>query len=181
MRSLTLQLTVPTTTSRALCRASLSARAVAFRVGATWLTIVALAMITGCNRNPMRVAVSGQVLIDGEPLKYGQVVFVPKRGRPSTADLDETGHFSLTSFNPNDGAAQGVHQIAVFGNEQLDESRTKWHAPRKYSFYDSSGLTQEINGPTDSLVINLTWKGDKQGKPYIEVSTSAPDSSKKGQ
>jgi hypothetical protein len=176
----TIQRDVPTTASRAISRASLPARAATFRVGMAWMIIVALAMITGCNRNPKRVAVSGQVLIDGEPLKYGQVVFVPKGGRPSTADLDETGHFTLTSFNPDDGAAKGAHQIAVYANEQLDDTRTKWHAPRKYSFYNSSGLTQEINGPTDSVVINLTWKGDKLGKPYIEASTGATEGSKRG-
>jgi hypothetical protein len=169
-----------TTTSRALARGSFSPRAMWFVLGMMWLAMVALATVAGCNRNPLRVAVSGHVLIDGEPLKYGQVVFVPKGGRPSTADLDENGHFTLTSFDPDDGAAQGVHQIAVYANEQLDDTRTKWHAPRKYSFYNSSGLTQEIDGPTESLVINLTWKGDQQGKPYIEVSTRAPAGSKTG-
>jgi len=142
--------------------------------------MVVLATVAGCNRNPERVAVSGQVLIDGEPLRYGQVVFVPKGSRPSTADLDENGRFTLTSFDPNDGAALGVHRIAVFANEQLDQTRTKWHAPRKYSFYNSSGLTQEITGPTDSLVINLTWEGDEQGKPYIEVSFGPLEASKTG-
>jgi hypothetical protein len=41
----------------------------------------------------------------------------------------------------------------------------KWHAPKKYFRYKSSGLTEEITGPTDSLVINLTWDG---GKPFVE-------------
>ena len=144
------------------------------------LLLVVLATVAGCNRNHERVAVSGQVLIDGEPLKYGQVVFVPKGSRPSTADLDENGRFTLTSFDPNDGAALGVHRIAVFANEQLDATRTKWHAPRKYSFYNSSGLRQEITGPTDSLVINLTWKGDENGKPFVEISASPLGPSKKG-
>jgi len=174
----TRQLAVSTTTSCALGRGSPPPRALAFVVGTTWLTVVALTTVAGCNRNPERVAVSGQVLIDGEPLKYGQVVFVPKGGRPSTADLDENGRFMLTSFDPKDGAALGVHQIAVYANEQLDQTRTKWHAPRRYSFYSSSGLTQEITGPTDSLVIELTWIGDKQGKPFVEVSAAPLEPSK---
>ena len=38
----------------------------------------------------------------------------------------------------------------------------------------------EITGPTDSLVINLTWKGGEQGKPYIEVSFGPLEASKTG-
>jgi hypothetical protein len=155
-----------------------SLRGPVLAVGMACLAFAAIA--SGCNQKPERVSVSGQVLIDGEPLRYGQVMFVPKGGRPSTADLDENGRFTLSSFDANDGAALGVHRVAVFGNEQLDQTRTKWHAPRKYSSYNNSGLTQEITGPTDSLVINLTWEGDEQGKPYIEVTFGPLEASKTG-
>jgi hypothetical protein len=180
MTSQTRQLAILTTILTPFERGTLWPTAGAFVLSATWLTMVVMAAVAGCNKNPNRVAVSGQVLIDGQPLEYGQVMFVPKGGRPSTADLDKNGRFTLTSFDPNDGAALGVHQIAVYANEQLDQTRTKWHAPKKYSSYSSSGLTQEITGPTDSIVINLTWKGEKQDKPYIEVSASSPHSSKTG-
>jgi len=143
--------------------------------------VVCAAMVlaaAGCNKTPDRVVVSGQVLIDGEPLKYGQVRFVPVGGRPSDADLDENGRFTLTSFKPADGAALGVHKIAVFANEQLDGVRTKWHAPKKYSYYQTSELSKEITGPTDDLVIELTWKGDEKGKPFIETERSVKEVSK---
>jgi hypothetical protein len=179
MRSQSRRSNTSTTTWGAVAGGWPSPRRLAFVVGASWLAIAALATLAGCSRNSQRVSVSGQVLIDGEPLRYGQVVFVPKGTRPSTADLDENGRFTLTSFDPNDGAALGVHQIAVFANEQLDQTRTKWHAPQKYSFYKTSGLTQEITGPTDSLVIELTWKGDEQGKPHIEVSAAPLEAAKK--
>jgi hypothetical protein len=107
-------------------------------------------------------------------------MFVPKGGRPSTADLGENGRFTLTSFDSNDGAALGVHQVAVYANQQLNQTRTKWHAPRKYSSYHSSGLTHEITGPTDSLVIELTWKGDQHGEPYVEVSPGPLEHSRTG-
>jgi hypothetical protein len=137
-----------------------------------------LAMTAGCEKNPDRVAISGQVLIDGQPLRYGQVRFVPQGGRPSDAELDENGRFTLTSFKPGDGAALGVHRIAVFANEQLDGTRTKWHAPKKYSYYESSGLTREITGPADDVLIELTWKGDEHGKPFIETGWGPKEASK---
>ena len=155
------------------------ARTNAFRLPiAAALCASGLAAIVGCEKNPDRVAIAGQVLIDGQPLRYGQIRFVPKGGRPSDAELDENGRFTLTSFKPGDGAALGVHRIAVFANEQLDDTRTKWHAPKKYSYYDTSGLTQEITGPTEDIVIKLTWEGDEKGKPFIETDKGPKESSK---
>lgn len=136
------------------------------RVGAAALWAVGCGLAAGCGGNPDRVAVSGQVLIDGEPLRYGQIVFIPPQGRPSRADIDAEGRFALSSFDPRDGAALGVHQIAVFANEQLNQQDTRWHAPKKYSNHRTSGLTQEISGPTDSVVVNLSWEG---GKPFVET------------
>ncbi len=151
-----------------------STRTLGFAASALVLTAIA-----GCDKTPQRVAVSGQVLIDGQPLKYGVVRFVPKGGRPSDADLDENGRFTLTSFKPGDGAAMGVHQIAIFANEQLnDAGDMKWYAPKRYRNYTSSGLTQEITGPTDTVVINLTWKGDEHGKPFVEKSNAPVEPSK---
>jgi hypothetical protein len=162
-------------------RFDISTAAICVRVAlGMGLACVALTTIAGCNKNPARITTSGQVLIDGEPLRYGQVLFVPKGGRPSDADLDENGRFTLSSFDTNDGAALGTHQVAVFANEQLDATRTKWHAPRRYSYYQSSGLTEEITGPRDDIVINLTWKGDPKGKPYIDVDTAPLEPSKTG-
>lgn len=131
------------------------------------LVVFALGLVAaGCNRNPTRVPVSGQVLIDGEPLVHGQVAFIPESGRPSSGVLDEQGRFTLSSFAPNDGAALGVHQIAVIAQEALSDTETKWHAPKKYANHETSGLTWEITGPTDSVVINLSWEG---GKPFVEI------------
>jgi hypothetical protein len=111
------------------------------------------------------------VLIDGEPLKYGAVIFVPEAGRSSTGALDEHGHFSLTCFTPNDGALLGKHKVQIFASEQVSEYVTRNYAPKKYGGVTTSGLTQEITGPTDSVKIELTWKGNDPGKPYDEHFT----------
>src|SRR4029078_12895844 len=81
-------------------------------------SIILLIAIPGCDKHPTRVPVSGQVLIDGEPLKYGAVVFVPESGRSSIGTLDERGHFSLTCFTPKDGALLGKHKVQVLANER---------------------------------------------------------------
>jgi hypothetical protein len=125
----------------------------------------------GCGPGkPERVQVSGQVLIDGKPLPCGQIFFVPSGSRPSRAPIDSEGRFVLSSFSDKDGAAIGTHRIGVYGNEQLDGNKTKWHAPKKYCDYNTSGLQKEITGSTDNLVIELTWAG---GAPFVEGDRGA--------
>ena len=129
--------------------------------------ILVIAALVGCSDGrPARLAVSGQVLIDGKPLTYGYIRFVPQGGRPSGGRLDEQGRFTLSCYGENDGIIPGVHRVEVDGSEPLSATKRKWHAPKKYFRYRTSELTQEITGPTDSLVVNLTWNG---GKPFVET------------
>lgn len=131
---------------------------------------IGLAVIAGCgDGRPARVPVSGQVLIDGQPLTYGFVRFLPEGTRGSGGQLDSDGRFALTCFEPNDGATLGMHRVEVYACEALSPTKFKWHAPKKYASYAISGLQQEIKGPNDKLVINLTWEG---GRPFVEVEES---------
>jgi hypothetical protein len=97
------------------------------------------------------------------------VRFLPTGARGSGGALDENGRFTLTCFDPNDGATVGVHRVEVSACEGLSTTKFKWHAPKKYASYATSGLQQEIKGPNDKLVINLTWDG---GQPFVEVEES---------
>ena len=85
--------------------------------------------------------------------------------------LDQNGHFSLTCFTPNDGALPGKHKVQVIATEQVSEYVSRIHAPKKYGGVATSGITEEVTGPTDSLKIELTWKGNPPGKPYTESFT----------
>jgi hypothetical protein len=127
--------------------------------------VVAMAVIGCGDGRPKRLQVSGQVLIDNQPLSYGFIRFVPQGGRPAGGRLDEQGRFTLSSYGANDGIVPGLHRVEVDASEEISSTQKKWHAPKKYFRYKSSGLEQEITGPTDSLVINLTWDG---GKPFVE-------------
>ncbi|WP_146453297.1 hypothetical protein [Bythopirellula polymerisocia] len=108
---------------------------------------------------------SGQVLIDGEPLTHGFIRFVPEVGRQAAARLDEEGRFTLSTYEKHDGVTPGIFKIEVDGSEEISAKKRKWHAPKKYFRYSTSDLTQSITEPTDSLVINLTWDG---GEPFVE-------------
>ena len=136
------------------------------------LPFVALLFAVGCDDRPVRVPVSGKVLIDGEPLAYGAVIFVPEGGRQSSGILDANGSFKLTCFEKDDGALIGMHRVQVLAGDTINNTTTKWYAPKKYADRRTSGLVQEIKGPTDSVVIDLTWKGNSPDKPFMERAES---------
>ena len=123
-------------------------------------------MFAGCSDGrPKRVQVAGQVLIDGLPLKYGFISFVPANARPSNCKLDSDGRFRLSCFEHADGAVLGTHRVAVNAGEPIGGDKVRWHAPKKYLLTETSQLEQEITDATQDLVIKLTWDGRK---PFIE-------------
>ena len=120
----------------------------------------------GCNNEQAGlVKVSGQVLIDGEPLTQGVIRLAPAGSRSSAGSLDEQGRFTLGCYGLDDGAFIGSHQVEVAASEVLSATEIRWHAPKKYADINTSGLTTEITEATDSLKIELTWDG---GEPFIE-------------
>lgn len=132
------------------------------RLSPAFLAAVAACVVVGCGDGlPKRVPVSGTVLVDGEPLVYGRVMFVPEGMRPSAAEVDQEGRFTLRCFDGEDGAVLGMHRVQVSASD-LRGPRPIWHAPRKYADFRTSGLTQEITEAADDVVIELTWEGEKR-------------------
>lgn len=133
------------------------------------LLLVGLTMVTSAGCNDQRqglVPVAGQVLIDGQPLSKGVIRFAPEGGRGSAGTINSDGRFTLGSYEAADGALVGVHKIMIVAREQITDTTAKWHAPKQYASFQTSGLTAEITEPTDGLKIELTW-GDQKG-PFID-------------
>ena len=152
--------------ARKACRGGEGAGALGQRIAVLCSLSAVVVVTTGCgDGRPERKLVSGQVLIDGKPLTYGYVRFVPKDSRPSQADLDDNGRFTLSCYGAQDGVVPGVHKVEVNGAEYVSSTEILWHSPKKYSSFRFSPLTQEVSDATDSLVINLSWDG---GKPFRE-------------
>jgi hypothetical protein len=136
--------------------------------GVPWIGLILSALaIAGCgDGRPQRVPVSGQVRIDGKPLRSGGIRFFPTDGRPSTGTIDSEGRFSLSTFEPNDGCSLGNHRVAVISVDELNSNTRRWNVPKIYTSPDTSNITQTIERTTDSLMIELTW-GSTKG-PIIE-------------
>lgn len=122
-------------------------------------------LITGCNSKPNYLEVSGRVLIDGEPVPGGDIKFVPQGGKPSGGSIDEEGNFKLTCFDGEPGVIPGKHRVEVICSDIINATTLRWNAPKKYANFRTSGLEFEINEPSDSFVIDLSWEGKK---PYVE-------------
>lgn len=132
------------------------------------LMLCLLVTVAGCGESgPKVVPVAGKVLIDGEPLDYGYIRFVPKQGRASSAELESDGSFELRYSPDKMGAVLGSHRVEVAANETLGPTKVVWHAPKKYASIGTSGLSQDIAGPQEDLVIELDWGG--QEGPLEEV------------
>ena len=137
------------------------------------LLLVGLLFVAGCDDGrPLRVPVSGQVLIDGKPVAAGIIKLVPKDARPAYGQLDEEGRFTLTTFDKDDGCVEGTHRVMVLGRRK-ENGRNRWLAPKKYWSPKNREISATIEGATDSLVIRLTWDG---GKPFSERIAGQPSS-----
>lgn len=141
-----------------------------------WMAVLPLLMIfcAGCSDGrPVRVPVAGRVTIDGQPVAKGYILFIPEGNRSAQARIDAQGNFVLGTFEETDGAVLGKHRVAVISREVLSPTKIRWLAPQKYVDPRLSPLTVTIDGPTDSLPIELSWEG---GKPFIEESQTQGDS-----
>jgi hypothetical protein len=87
-----------------------------------------LLILTGCNRSGLQglVLCSGVVTTDGSPLAGVTVTLIPdKEGaaenakqRNALATTDASGHFTMTTLNPNDGVYPGKYRVQITKYEQ---------------------------------------------------------------
>lgn len=135
------------------------------------LALVLIIGLAGCG-GPKIVPVSGQVLMNGEPLKVeGFVRFEPRDARPAIGKIDpETGRFTLTTFEDGDGCLVGEHKVAVIANVTIAATgQLVSLIPEKYSDANTSGLKVNIEEPTDSLEIELTGELKKAPKQRTDM------------
>ncbi len=150
-----------------------------------WLVFIALGgTFSGCwSRGPETIPVQGIVTLDGKPVEGATVSFSPKAaGRPATGTTDAAGHFSLTTFEPGDGAVPGEHVVTVSkiksSGQQFDMStipagrdvmplsgptstggiKIQWEVPPKYADPKTSGFTIDVKSGMEPVKLELKSK-----------------------
>lgn len=125
------------------------------------LVILLMAAIAGgCgDGREYPVKASGQVFLNGQPLKFegdGFIQVVPKNSRAATGRIDpQDGSFTLTTSVPGDGVMPGEHAVTVKVIAAGRGGNAVALLPEAYASTSSSGLTVTIDGPTDTLRIDL--------------------------
>jgi hypothetical protein len=140
----------------------------------TALSLLAAAALaaTGCSPapsdRPKTVPVRGLVNYKGQPLAGAKVNFFNQQAnRTAIGETGGDGRFTLTTFEPGDGAVPGPQQVTVRKFDVIDRAKPgydyvekgetaplpeeKWHTPKKYATPGTSGLTAEVTdgGPND--------------------------------
>lgn len=126
-----------------------------------WAAVALAVSVMGCDSGQERVPVSGRVLIDGQPLKTGTVMVAPSNDRAAFGEIDSEGRFTLTTEKEGDGCVVGSHRATVTATEILNPNETRLLIPFRYSDLSASTLTVTIEGPTEDLLIELLWEGDR--------------------
>ena len=151
-----------------------------FRFGGTAGLVLAvmIALFAGCGPSgPRLVPVSGQVMIDGQPLATGVPGFIqviPSEGRAASGTIDpQTGKFKLTTLAPDDGCVLGTHRVTVSMNQVVGVENVSL-IPEKYSDLSKTDLQVTVEGPTDSMVIELSGPL-KKARPETSPISNDPN------
>ena len=130
------------------------------------LFTLAILLLVGCGDGADRLptaAVSGTVTLDGQPLKKGDVTFVPQdgSGRPATGTIQSDGSFILGTYDDDDGAVLGQHRVAVVCQEPRglppNDGGTRSLVPLLYTNPGTSELVYEVTAEGDNdFKIELT-------------------------
>ncbi|QDV71150.1 hypothetical protein Poly24_48840 [Rosistilla carotiformis] len=109
--------------------------------------------------------VSGQVLLNGEPLDQATVIFQPvgPEGKPGTAVTDADGRFEVQTFDPGDGLTEGTHRVAIKKSGMVDKAGNivaevgepgsvteKNFVPTQYSDFEKSGIEIVVTASDDN-------------------------------
>ena len=135
------------------------------RIRIALLLSVCMAVVGGCGSNPHPELrrVSGTVTYNGEPVADATVAFYNNASsRLATGRTDATGQFSLTSYNPQDGALPGEHRVVVTKSESsgdeevalsMDEAvqtrpkrtRSRQLLPKEYGSEDTTPIVVQVS------------------------------------
>lgn len=134
----------------------------------TWSAVVIalLCCSAGCSDRPKAYRAGGLVLFaDGKPVQDGRIE-VRFTEQPYTARgiIDREGRFRLTTFETDDGAIAGRHEVLVIQRFTADIDDMAAHhrhasqlrqVDRKYSSYATSGLEITIDPAGDNSSLKL--------------------------
>jgi len=115
--------------------------------------------LAGCAPGyPETARVSGTITLNGRPLNTGEIQFISTTGMIAYGRVQPDGSYRLTSFQPDDGAVPGKHQVIIrpIPTHQTYGMVGLIAIPDRYADPNTSGLTAEVNPGINSIPFELT-------------------------
>ncbi len=133
----------------------------------SWPAGLLLLFLGGCG-GPKYYPVSGQVLLDGQPVAQAAVMFHPRSAGPvGSAVTDEKGNYHLVTANQA-GALAGEYDVTITKQRtrgvRADETveagglRVDWLVPPRYSLAGKSELKASVPSAPPRYDFSLTSK-----------------------
>lgn len=133
-------------------------------LSAVLVSCLAVTLVAGCApANPQgRLAVSGNVTFEGQPLDHGTIQFTPIEGEAGvgTGAMIQNGAYSLEAHQ---GLPPGKYRVRIFSGEQaggaveempgMSEEAPKERIPAEYNM--ESNLEADVSAGNTSFDFNL--------------------------
>lgn len=126
--------------------------------------LVAMTGLVGCGTGSGVYPVQGNVIsTTGIAPQFGTVEFrSDSEGRVASGKIQSDGTFTLTTFEPNDGAVKGDHDVILVRFINVEDGKpleSHGHAveiPERYASYETSGLTATVKpGRNNKITIEF--------------------------
>lgn len=140
----------------------------------TSIGLVTLAMFAaGCGSDtPEMATVKGSVVLNGEQVPGGRVMFSPlamgettsAAGRSAVGLVDEFGYFELMTYAPGDGVVVGKHSVLYYqpeGDDEEERAEIDVFFTGKKLFVPADAQ-QEIVAGTNQIEVEVFDKAAKQ-------------------
>jgi hypothetical protein len=121
--------------------------------GRRWLGCLVLCVLAGCGKGDTVFPVDGKVLVDGQPLTVGTVIFTPdtSKGNSSQAEprgqLDANGVYRVYMTKDREGVPPGWYKISISAQRLKDAKDPLSYVsviPSKYTNPKTSGLVLQV-------------------------------------
>ena len=122
----------------------------------------------GGNDRPDLVPVMGTVTFKGSPVEGATVTFSNEKSPRSAKGItDSTGEFQLTTFDTNDGAVAGEHDVTISKVEATSDGAMSPGMSKEQMMEKMNEQTEKMKGNVTQFVAKSTLPGK-----YADVKTS---------
>jgi hypothetical protein len=127
-------------------------------------------VLAGCGRGETTIPVKGKVLLDGQPLTIGTVIFTPDAAKGNTSldeprgKLDANGVYQVHNAKDRAETAPGWYKISISAQRLKDPSdRFSYESviPAKFANPQTSGLALEVVAEPASGAYDITLSASK--------------------